>query len=85
MNTKTSAPLHFGFVMIAVAVFLTFPAFGDMLESQSLDLWNQKMSSMGIIYTIGSLFWSYLAFIFSFFLIAFGIKIIRNRDNAVPD
>ena len=71
--------------MFIMSAFLIFPAFGNMLESQSLELWDQKIQSMGILYTVGSLFWSFCALIFLAVLLGIGIEVIRKRDKSMPD
>ena len=85
MTDIHSLPKWFGYFMFIMASFLIFPALGDILESQSLELWNQKIQSMGILYTIGSLFWSFSALIFLAVLLGIGIEVIKNRDKSTPD
>jgi hypothetical protein len=70
---------------IILSLFLIFPAFGNMLESQSLDLWNQKVASMGILYTVGSLFWSFSALIILSFFLGVGVIVIRRKESSTPD
>lgn len=85
INSIHSMPIWFGYFMFIMASFLFFPAVGDILESQSLELWNQKVASMGILYTVGSLFWSFSAMIFLAVLLGIGVEVIRNRDKSTPD
>ena len=85
MQEIHSLPKWFGYFMFIMAVFLIFPAFGNMLESQSLELWDQKIKSMGVLYTVGSLFWSFCALIFLAVLLGIGIEVIRKRDKSMPD
>ena len=85
MTDIHSLPKWFGFFMFIMAVFLIFPAFGNMLEAQSLELWNTKMATMGVLYTVGTLFWSYSSFIFLAILLGIGVEVIRKKDKNTHD
>ena len=80
-----SMRLWFGWILIIFALFLAYPAVGNIMEAQNDILWESKVMQMGIIYATGSLFWSYLSLIVQAFLIGTGIQVIRNKDKYVPD
>ncbi len=75
-------PAWVSWSMILVATILIFPAFSIMLESQSLELWNTKVETMGILFTVGTLFWAFLAWVVLLILLVFGIhNLVMMRKN----
>ena len=80
-----SMPLWFGYFLILIAGFLIFPATGIMIESHSLEVWNAKVSNLGILFTVGSLTWAFLSWVFLFLILGIGIDIIRKKDKSTPD
>jgi|LWDU01.1.fsa_nt_gi hypothetical protein len=80
-----SMPLWFGWFLIILAMFLAYPAVGNIIESNNDELWKSKVTQMGITYSTGSLFWSYLSLIVQAFFIGTGVQVIRNKDTTTPD
>jgi hypothetical protein len=85
MTDSHSLPQHYGWMIFITALILLFPALGTMLESQSIEIWDKKVEQMGILYTVGSLFWSFVTWIFLFYLLALGVESIRCKDKSVTD
>ena len=84
-QTIHSMPMWFGWFLIIMAVFLAYPAVGNILEAQDSSLWQFQVEQMGITYSTGSLFWSYLSLVIQAFFIGTGVQVIRNKDKLTPD
>jgi hypothetical protein len=80
-----SMPIWFGWFLIILALFLAYPAIGNIIESNNDVLWDYKVDNMGITYATGSLFWSYLSLIVQAFFLGTGIQVLRNKDHTMPN
>ncbi len=85
-NKKLHAmPDWFGWFMIILAMVLIFPAFSILVESNDPEIWQMKIDKIGLLWALGSVFWSFFAWIVMFALLAIGVDVIRNRDKALDD
>ncbi len=83
--TKHSLPYWVGWVMTISALVLIFPAFTVMLESHDNEIWDLKVERLGIIYTVGSLFFGFVTWVIVFTLLYEGIFTIKTRDNSTTN
>ena len=78
---KHSLPEWVGWLEVMVAVVLIFPAFATMYESNDIEIWKIKIKQLGILYTVGMLFYAFASWIIIFALLALGVDTIRSRDK----
>ncbi len=83
--TKHALPYWVGWVMTISALILIFPAFTVMLESHDNEIWDLKVERLGIIYTVGSLFFAFMTWIIVISLLILGINTIQTRDNSTTN
>lgn len=83
--TRHSLPYWVGWLMTISALVLIFPAFTVMLESHDTEIWDMKAERLGIVYTVGSLFFAFLTWVIVIVLFIEGIITIRTRDNSTTD
>ena len=79
-----SLPEWFGWFLIILGIFLIFPALTIMVESSNSEIWNIKISNIGVLYAVGTLVWSFITWILLFIFVAIGIDVVRNREKSVP-
>ncbi len=80
-----SLPEWFGWFLIILGTFLVFPALTIMLESNNAEIWNAKIDNIGVLYSVGTLLWSFITWILLAVFVAIGIDVIRSRDKSMPD
>jgi hypothetical protein len=56
-----------------------------MLESNNAEIWNAKIDNIGVLYSVGTLLWSFITWILLAVFVAIGIDVIRSRDKSMPD
>ncbi len=83
--TKHALPYWVGWLMTISALVLIFPAFTVMLESHDNEIWDMKVERLGIIYTVGSLFFAFMTWIIVISLLILGINTIQTRDNSTTN